>query len=194
MTACFNTQPPEGGWKTLLFGVLTFVCFNTQPPEGGWVTSPTFAVSAKVSTHSRPKAAGQSCHQCAYRRQFQHTAARRRLGTKRRQPRHEQLVSTHSRPKAAGESSKTAPRRRTFQHTAARRRLDIFFIFRFTSAMFQHTAARRRLALLARVRWQKPSFNTQPPEGGWGGQNIRLLRSCKFQHTAARRRLEHMKL
>ena len=54
----FNTQPPEGGW-TGEQGKCIFVdCFNTQPPEGGWV------MPANVSSK---------------RRQFQHTAARRRL-------------------------------------------------------------------------------------------------------------------
>ena len=54
--------------------------FNSQPPEGGWaVAKPTFR-HIRVSTHSRPKAAG-------YRNGempkpdgwFQLTAARRRL-------------------------------------------------------------------------------------------------------------------
>ena len=32
----FNTQPPEGGWRTRWFAMLSDYCFNTQPPEGGW--------------------------------------------------------------------------------------------------------------------------------------------------------------
>ena len=32
-------------------------------------------------------------------------------------------------------------------------------------------------------------FNTQPPEGGWRGYNMRYNRLTTFQHTAARRRL-----
>ena len=38
---------------------LFFPCFNTQPPEGGWLIhfSPIIGMD-KVSTHSRPKAAG----------------------------------------------------------------------------------------------------------------------------------------
>ena len=41
------------GWDTL--------CFNSQPPEGGWLrtTKPTRRAK-RVSTHSRPKAAGTS--------------------------------------------------------------------------------------------------------------------------------------
>ena len=59
-------------------------------------------VEELVSTHSRPKAAGD------------YTAGGR-LGV---------TVSTHSRPKAAGRSIRTAKSSRRFQHTAARRRLD----------------------------------------------------------------------
>ena len=54
----FNTQPPEGGWAANRKRPFYLNGFNTQPPEGGWldlgITMPTF----KVSTHSRPKAAG----------------------------------------------------------------------------------------------------------------------------------------
>ena len=101
---CFNTQPPEGGWPDLSGFLRRSFCFNTQPPEGGWYR------------HSD----GTYC-----RRQFQHTAARRRLGrlTARLVQRGYRFntqppeggwldgqyraflfndVSTHSRPKAAG--------------------------------------------------------------------------------------------
>ena len=60
--ACFNTQPPEGGWKAnvkallgdtfqhaaarrrladLLKRLLFYRSFNTQPPEGGWNIKPS---------------------------------------------------------------------------------------------------------------------------------------------------------
>ena len=59
-----------------------------------------------VSTHSRPKAAGQFVSTQSHRNRFQHTAARRRL-----------------KPiKLLKETSKA------FQHTAARRRLVFGFI------------------------------------------------------------------
>ena len=35
----FNTQPPEGGWYSILWKVGWNICFNTQPPEGGWIVS-----------------------------------------------------------------------------------------------------------------------------------------------------------
>ena len=55
----FNTQPPEGGWQTLSCFRPVFYCFNTQPPEGGWSEYQKEQEEIKVSTHSRPKAAGK---------------------------------------------------------------------------------------------------------------------------------------
>ena len=55
---CFNTQPPEGGWRTWSSSRLMSRCFNTQPPEGGWPNNQNDQFMGLVSTHSRPKAAG----------------------------------------------------------------------------------------------------------------------------------------
>ena len=56
----------------------------------------------RVSTHSRPKAAGSSSVRYWRRTLFQHTAARRRLDAVLVLAVNEEVVSTHSRPKAAG--------------------------------------------------------------------------------------------
>ena len=79
--------------------------FNTQPPEGGWAEEVFGFGIYKVSTHSRPKAAGEEAieddhYYTRFNTQppeggwhyfqflhfhqhlFQHTAARRRLGGK----------------------------------------------------------------------------------------------------------------
>ena len=100
----FNTQPPEGGWINPSIQQRLLRSFNTQPPEGGWEDGVVvFGEDYKfqhtaarrrlasllsrrispitVSTHSRPKAAGQLF-----------TSALHCYGR----------VSTHSRPKAAG--------------------------------------------------------------------------------------------
>ena len=77
--SCFNTQPPEGGCLTNLYILSLIRCFNTQPPEGGWA-----ATKFRVRYYK-----------------FQHTAARRRLGSARSSSL-KWRVSTHSRPKAAG--------------------------------------------------------------------------------------------
>ena len=55
---------------------------------------------------------------------------------------------------------------------------------------FQHTAARRRLVHPVCKVSCRDSFNTQPPEGGWGRFWFRRYGGGSFQHTAARRRLE----
>ena len=57
----FNTQPPEGGWQTHNAVGKPATSFNTQPPEGGWINSDFCRKKQPaVSTHSRPKAAGQT--------------------------------------------------------------------------------------------------------------------------------------
>ena len=100
---CFNTQPPEGGWNRVTAKQHPIKCFNTQPPEGGWDTVLTRIDRKRVSTHSRPKAAGATLL-LTFRASFpfQHTAARRRLGEHVSLARCADAVSTHSRPKAAG--------------------------------------------------------------------------------------------
>ena len=162
-------------------------CFNTQPPEGGWRTSRLRQQTDRVSTHSRPKAADLTYQtlillpcfntqppeggcvwlsRSAKTKWFQHTAARRRLQN-RWLPQARFSVSTHSRPKAAGLRNplQTAWRicfntqppeggwsmvgvsgiEKLFQHTAARRRLFFWSKEWRSYTQFQHTAARRRL-------------------------------------------------
>ena len=149
-------------------------CFNTQPPEGGW-----FVMSIKSLCFTM----------------FQHTAARRRLVSKRRKPRGKSYM---------------------FQHTAARRRLDPPPTICYLPKLFQHTAARRRL-----VRSQcscyyldKVSTHSRPKAAGGAGDCWealpevsthsrpkaagKALHSPKtphraFQHTAARRRLGQLR-
>ena len=101
---CFNTQPPEGGWiAKAAKQPKKPTGFNTQPPEGGWVT-PTLLWICRICFNTQPPEGGWAVLilKSARLTKFQHTAARRRLGT------------THN----SGISS------RLFQHTAARRRLD----------------------------------------------------------------------
>ena len=59
-TKRFNTQPPEGGWLAPAPRYGAVFGFNTQPPEGGWIQGVGRIWRDKVSTHSRPKAAGAS--------------------------------------------------------------------------------------------------------------------------------------
>ena len=103
------------------------VCFNTQPPEGGWGVQKNGSTPPQVSTHSRPKAAGNVDELCFLAKEkFQHTAARRRLGRSSLQRFATMIVSTHSRPKAAGGAKgESISKQYLFQHTAARRRLGV---------------------------------------------------------------------
>ena len=76
----FNTQPPEGGCKLNILTQATFMSFNTQPPEGGCLSLLINALTVS---------------------KFQHTAARRRLPLTPKRNVVRSIVSTHSRPKAA---------------------------------------------------------------------------------------------
>ena len=78
---------------------------------------------------------------------FQLSAARRRLEDLASVTPENIAVSTHSRPKAAGLC----------------RHFEVWDLFGF-----QLTAARRRLEVCHFLfRLRMPSFNSQPPEGGW---------------------------
>ena len=152
----FNTQPPEGGWMGITGRFVVIGGFNTQPPEGGWAVLFFGACKRAVSTHSRPKAAGTNWRRLSLSAMwFQHTAARRRLGSQcarygggnrfNTQPPEggwgqatmtmdSMKVSTHSRPKAAGKA-----------------------VLIFKTVFIR--------------------FNTQPPEGGWCDKG-RVIHIC----------------
>ena len=48
----FNTQPPEGGWRSNLATPTAGLGFNTQPPEGGWFAALVEAVSTGMFQHT----------------------------------------------------------------------------------------------------------------------------------------------
>ena len=120
----------------------------------------------RVSTHSRPKAAGSA-------EKFESD---------------DKNVSTHSRPKAAGSAVFSCLSNPTFQHTAARRRLAATPRRRIGRRRFNTQPPEGGWAWSWCRTAHRTGFNTQPPEGGWDNviRNLRSLRS--FQHTAARRR------
>ncbi len=136
--SCFNTQPPEGGWFRQVLEKLVNVCFNTQPPEGGW-ENPKINISlfTIVSTHSRPKAAGAGQRQAIQDQivsthsrpkaagpaginpltqlhEFQHTAARRRLGW--RIPDMREITGFNTQPPEGGWPAtwRTSPKAKSF--------------------------------------------------------------------------------
>ena len=165
----FNTQPPEGGWPQFCLRCARFGCFNTQPPEGGWISPRKRLWPEAVSTHSRPKAAGTPQASKGNGTEFQHTAARRRLGPDSLISVNAETVSTHSRPKAAGSPAfQYWLLNRGFQHTAARRRLVFRFLEPNVHVLFQHTAARRRLAafIVSILLFQLVSTHSRPKAAG----------------------------
>ena len=120
----FNTQPPEGGWpfnhdfRAVYSGFQHTAARRRLVPALGYRLGVT-----KVSTHSRPKAAGlpiRPTNPCA--RVSTHSRPKA-AGLPAGNNRGRNSVSTHSRPKAAGGKFQNARHPETFQHTAARRRL-----------------------------------------------------------------------
>ena len=108
-----------------------------------------------VSTHSRPKAAGGARGAAATCTVVSTHSRPKAAGTEQGIRQYADDVSTHSRPKAAGFiRDERNPQPQKFQHTAARRRLG------------------RHRRDSARMR---DRFNTQPPEGGWNHQPLTLL-------------------
>ena len=77
----FNTQPPEGGWSPdrCRYCKKRPVSTHSRPKAAGPIAT-SRCRQTLVSTHSRPKAAGKTTNEAQAAIEFQHTAARRRLG------------------------------------------------------------------------------------------------------------------
>ena len=117
---------------------MCYLCLNTQPPEGGWLI-------AKLTPTNLA--------------QFQHTAARRRLGCNSRYVQRSRIVSTHSRPKAAGVLGGIQG-----------------------NSLWVSTHSRPKAAGYSKIKifFRQLSFNTQPPEGGWVIPNVIYKRRESF--------------
>ena len=141
LAACFNSQPPEGGWAldSAARAAEIAACFNSQPPEGGWANEWP-AYSDQIGFNSQPPEGGWTSVDClsAPYCLFQLTAARRRL---------------------AIPNPFYIPAMR-FQLTAARRRLVCAAILPAINHAFQLTAARRRLGRLTTVTTGKAEVST----------------------------------
>ena len=135
-----------------------------------------------VSTHSRPKAAGQDKRYLEFIHDVSTHSRPKAAGNYRWLVYLFKLVSTHSRPKAAGRQQQNQSHSiDQFQHTAARRRLGQADSPKIISAEFQHTAARRRLDHAEVInQFRLNGFNTQPPEGGWDPRISALSRANGF--------------
>ena len=148
------------------------------------------ATLAVVSTHSRPKAAGNQAGMVAENEMVSTHSRPKAAGQRTYWNRTKKNVSTHSRPKAAGFKIRQMATGCVGFNTqppeggwvdAAKREIDLLVSThsrpkaageckhqRHLLATFQHTAARRRLGKTLRSSGTAMrSFNTQPPEGGW---------------------------
>ena len=102
----------------------SFLCFNTQPPEGGWKALTQY-LTDEAFQHTAARRRLVNSLALSFRWcMFQHTAARRRLESTLK-CKLRTAVSTHSRPKAAANFCCIGKRLSRFQHTAARRRLSL---------------------------------------------------------------------
>ena len=130
----------------------SLICFNTQPPEGGWpeqVKAPELCREFQ-HTAARRRLDGK-CDKSLWFRQFQHTAARRRLDEVDYKRETRSVVSTHSRPKAAG-TGKLFDRMGDKVSTHSRpKAAGLFKEWQNRHKLFQHTAARRRLEPLSKA-------------------------------------------
>ena len=143
-----------------------------------------------VSTHSRPKAAGDiTVDDKTYYTTFQHTAARRWLAPNGDFALKGGEVSTHSRPKAAGFASQFSGCSQLFQHTAARRRLAQ--ASKVNSIAFKvSTHSRPKAAGLCKIIYMNffsfVSTHSRPKAAGDITVDDKTYYTT-FQHTAARR-------
>ena len=171
----------------------TVVSTHSRAEAAAYSNPLPFVMRAIVSTHSRTKAAAHSFHlQYRSRRQFQHTAARRRL--------HiititinSRIISFNTQPHEGGcpfdneRHRCVTPCFNTQPHEGGCKCIWAIIVvgFRVSThsrtkaaachnnstpkpfSVFQHTAARRRLPIVSTYNiGQDGSFNTQPHEGG----------------------------
>ena len=167
----FNTQPPEGGWQRAACAWYVDTVFQHTAARRRLDCFADFIIQMiRVSTHSRPKAAGRRMrfrtHRC---RRFNTQPPEG--GWKQPQMLSAKLkVSTHSRPKAAGTAR--------YLHDL---RLPVSTHSRPKAA--GNTADRATQAA-------KVSTHSRPKAAGRATTQCPAI--AKFQHTAARRRLDQL--
>ena len=121
-----------------------------------------------VSTHSRPKAAGSFPMKGCRWLLFQHTAARRRLGDNVWLWGLGYVVSTHSRPKAAGSSRNTlVVGGQVSTHSRPKAAGRHGFAVRICRDVSTHSRPKAAGSVCFHSSAFTLGFNTQPPEGGW---------------------------
>ena len=61
-SSCFNTQPPEGGWRPYRNVLALPHGFNTQPPEGGWLERRKRFPACRCFNTQPPEGGWFPCH------------------------------------------------------------------------------------------------------------------------------------
>ena len=123
-----------------------FKRFNTQPPEGGWPVKRLHAAPRVEFQHTAARRRlGLQCHHLGFFRQFQHTAARRRLVPAPRT--RGTMCSFNTQPPEGGWDTS----RQNNKH--------------YQVSTHSRPKAAGRGRLIQHPLWR--GFNTQPPEGGW---------------------------
>ena len=143
--------------------------FNSQPPEGGWSLATAFWLLFKsFQLTAARRRLGDVGGAIAAASVFQLTAARRRLGVVFSPHRLPRGVSTHSRPKAAGCGNSGY---RCHQDVSTHSRPKAAGALSASNpALMRVSTHSRPKAAGHRPNHQhhsRPSFNSQPPEGGW---------------------------
>ena len=141
--------------------ITIFTVSTHSRPKAAGTASRRSIIQLNVSTHSRPKAAGSHApSRLKTILEFQHTAARRRLGT------------TSTGRRVSFGSFNTQPPEGGWENDG---------LFHLPRKRFQHTAARRRLGSTNRPLFGAVTcFNTQPPEGGWACKGFLLFLFNRF--------------
>ena len=121
--------------------------FNTQPPEGGWRFQNAAQAYVRVSTHSRPKAAG-----------FEWGKDSSFIACFNTQPPEGGWLSLNNKLTTTM-CFNTQPPEGGWPHEPAEYRQ-----LRFVST---HSRPKAAGVCLTRIIHNAFSFNTQPPEGGW---------------------------
>ena len=125
---------------------------------------------------------------------FQHTAARRRLGSNWEPISGWIMVSTHSRPKAAGDPLLIhAQIQQVSTHSRPKAAGAASLFGCYHRASFNTQPPEGGWKPGKQIKNKFVGFNTQPPEGGWLESLFNKGRLALFQHTAARRRLGSLK-
>ena len=166
------------------------VSTHSRPKAAGTYTA-GMSGSGGVSTHSRPKAAGFRLFYFFEMTKVSTHSRPKAAGRQRLWLRLHAPVSTHSRPKAAGANNISGSGRFAGFNTQPPEGGWPDYPRRGLRGCAVSTHSRPKAAGRP-SEWrgfQCLCFNTQPPEGGWALQQIDVITINPFQHTAARRRL-----